>query len=151
MLRVRSSFTFTFTFTATRKILGTCGLEEGLAPVVCKCKCKFTCGGACCDIPTTHGACGAGGAGGAGLCARALVHAMVHVRTCEERHSILGREGILKYPDLVPRMEGGGMAAALEAMRGRGLLSEEKESSGRMFDQKGAGLHAYALIALDCA
>jgi len=35
------------------------------------------------------------------------------------------------------------MGAALENMRNRGMLGDEKISSGRMFDQKGAGLHAY--------
>ena len=33
------------------------------------------------------------------------------------------------------------MAGALELARGRGLLAEEAVSSGRMFDQKGAGRH----------
>uniref|UniRef100_A0A7S0JG55 SART-1 family protein n=1 Tax=Calcidiscus leptoporus TaxID=127549 RepID=A0A7S0JG55_9EUKA len=36
-----------------------------------------------------------------------------------------------------------GMGAALQMARTRGMLSEEKERSGRMFDQKGAGLHNY--------
>ena len=35
------------------------------------------------------------------------------------------------------------MGAALDMARGRGMLGEEHETSGRMFDQKGAGLHNY--------
>lgn len=41
------------------------------------------------------------------------------------------------------RSAGGGLGAVLDIARGRGLLGEEHESSGRMFDQKGAGLHNY--------
>uniref|UniRef100_A0A7S4C0S0 SART-1 family protein n=1 Tax=Chrysotila carterae TaxID=13221 RepID=A0A7S4C0S0_CHRCT len=36
-----------------------------------------------------------------------------------------------------------GMGAALQMARTRGMLGEERESAGRMFDMKGAGLHAY--------
>mmetsp|Transcript_36111 Transcript_36111/g.95068 ORF Transcript_36111/g.95068 Transcript_36111/m.95068 type:complete len:178 (+) Transcript_36111:83-616(+) len=35
------------------------------------------------------------------------------------------------------------MGAALDIVRNKGLLGEEGFSSGRMFDQKGAGLHNY--------
>jgi len=41
------------------------------------------------------------------------------------------------------RSTGGGLGAVLDIVRNRGLLGEEKEASGRMFDQKGAGLHDY--------
>ena len=36
-----------------------------------------------------------------------------------------------------------GLGAALQMARTRGMLAEEKESAGRMFDMKGAGLHQY--------
>ena len=48
-----------------------------------------------------------------------------------------------KVAMLHERSTGGGMAGALEVLRGRGLLAEEAASSGRMFDQKGAGLENY--------
>ena len=44
---------------------------------------------------------------------------------------------------LYERSAGGGLGAALEMARGRGMLLDETETSGRMFDQKGAGLHNY--------
>ena len=37
----------------------------------------------------------------------------------------------------------GGLAGALEMARGRGMLGADGPTSGRMFDQKGAGLHDY--------
>jgi len=37
----------------------------------------------------------------------------------------------------------GGLGGALSMARGRGMLGDEVEQSGRMFDQKGAQLHAY--------
>ena len=48
-----------------------------------------------------------------------------------------------KVAMLHERSTGGGMAGALEVLRGRGLLAEEAATSGRMFDQKGAGLENY--------
>ncbi|KAL1520214.1 hypothetical protein AB1Y20_023684 [Prymnesium parvum] len=41
------------------------------------------------------------------------------------------------------RPAGSGLGAVLDIVRNRGLLGTEAESSGRMFDQKGAGLHNY--------
>ncbi len=38
---------------------------------------------------------------------------------------------------------GVGLSAVLTQARHRGILGEERESSGRMYDQKGAALHAY--------
>jgi U4/U6.U5 tri-snRNP-associated protein 1 len=37
----------------------------------------------------------------------------------------------------------GGLGAVLEMARRRGMLAEERDVAGRVFDQKGAGLHAY--------
>ena len=48
-----------------------------------------------------------------------------------------------KVAMLHERSTGGGMAGGLEGLRGRGLLAEEAATSGRMFDQKGAGLENY--------
>ena len=40
----------------------------------------------------------------------------------------------------------GGLGAVLDMARNRGMLGAETETSGRMFDQKGAGLHAYEAL-----
>ena len=44
---------------------------------------------------------------------------------------------------LYERKASGGLGAALGIARNRGLLAAAEEKAGRMFDQKGAGLHAY--------
>lgn len=55
-----------------------------------------------------------------------------------------GSSGIKKDLDLLhERPAASGLSAVLEIVRNRGLLGTEKEASGRMFDQKGAGLHNY--------
>ena len=41
------------------------------------------------------------------------------------------------------RMSSGGLGAVLDVARNRGMLSSAEEKAGRMFDQKGAGLHQY--------
>ena len=48
---------------------------------------------------------------------------------------------------LYERKASGGLGAVLDIARNRGMLGEEKELAGRMFDQKGAGLHAYTTEA----
>ena len=54
-----------------------------------------------------------------------------------------GGSGRAGHDLLRERSASGGLGAVLDIVRNRGMLLEEKESSGRMFDQKGAGLHAY--------
>jgi len=47
------------------------------------------------------------------------------------------------------RKASGGLGAVLEIARNRGMIGEEGPKAGRMFDQKGAGLHAYEEAAVD--
>ena len=43
----------------------------------------------------------------------------------------------------------GGLAAVLDIARNRGMLGADEEKAGRMFDQKGAGLHSYTEAEVD--